>query len=204
MALGVLVVIVGAFDVSARVMPAFGGNAGVLAFAPGIAALDPGVLASILPAQPATPTPLTPARLRVPSIGVDAAVEAVGVKEGGAMATPSGFATTGWYKYGALPGEAGNAVIAGHVNNGLGLSGVFARLPEIAIGATITVADRSGRALNYVVVEKSQYATNEAPLQDIFSITGPSGLVLITCEGDWIPKERSYDKRLVVLARLAL
>jgi hypothetical protein len=203
MTLGVVVVLVGAFDVSSRVLPALNGNLGVIAFAPGIAALDPSVLNSILPAPRATTTPLTPVRLTILSLGVGAAVEAVGVKEGGAMANPSSFTTTGWYKYGARPGEAGNAVIAGHVNNGLGLSGVFARLPEIAIGATITVTDNSGRTLNYVVVEKTQYSTTEAPLQEIFSITGPSQLVLITCEGDWIPASRSYDKRLVVLARLA-
>jgi LPXTG-site transpeptidase (sortase) family protein len=118
------------------------------------------------------------------------------------MAIPSGFSTTGWYKFGARPGEAGNAVIAGHVNNGVGLSGVFARLGELSIGARISVADVSGRTLNYVVIQKARYDTRNAPLEEIFTIQGPSQLVLITCEGDWDPVSRSYDKRLVVVARL--
>jgi LPXTG-site transpeptidase (sortase) family protein len=175
-------------------------NVGVAAFAPAIVALDPSALDTISAA--ASTTPLTPASLSIPALNISAKVEEVGVKENGAMANPSGFSTTGWYKFGARPGEAGNAVIAGHVNNGVGLSGVFARLGELSIGARISVADVSGRTLNYVVIQKARYDTRNAPLEEIFTIQGPSQLVLITCEGDWDPVSRSYDKRLVVVARL--
>ena len=198
--IGIIVVLVGAADIFLRITPSVPNDAGFLAFAPAIVALDPGVLTSVSPPQGVTP--LSPAQLSIPSLGVNARVEEVGVKADGGMANPSGFATVGWYKYGSQPGAAGRAVIAGHVNNALGLSGVFARLSDIAIGEKITVSDKEGRALTYVVREKTQYATKDAPLKDIFTITGPSELVLITCEGDWIPSARSYDKRLVVVAEL--
>ena len=204
LAVGLAVVVVGGVDILSRVAPTMPNNTGYLAFAPAIVALDPSVLPFLTPASGATTTPLTPARLAIPSLNVDARVEEVGVKENGQMANPSGFSTVGWYKYGSEPGGEGRAVIAGHVNNALGLSGVFARLSEIAIGEKIVVSDSTGRTLTYIVQTKNQYDSSDAPLAEIFKITGPSELVLITCEGDWIPSARSYDKRLVVVARLAL
>lgn len=193
--IGLLVVAVGGSDVSARLVNLAGSNALSTAFAPAIAITD---FASFV----TPPMPLIPLRIRIPVIGVEAKVEQVGVRDDGAMANPSSFATTGWYKFGGKPGGAGNAVIAGHVNNALGLSGVFARLSDVSIGDSIFVSDSTGTTLTYTVHAKTQYTAANAPLEEIFRTTGPSQLVLITCEGDWDPKSRSYDKRLVVVARL--
>jgi LPXTG-site transpeptidase (sortase) family protein len=205
-AVGVVMIAVGAADLLARVhVPAVPAATSRTAFAPGIVALEPGLLAAIgaiAPAASATATPLVPTRLVVPALSIDAAVERVGVKQDGSMANPTSFTTVGWYGLGAKPGEPGNAVLAGHVNNGIGLSGVFARLGEIEIGERVVVRGE-GRELAYVVTAKTQYVTDQAPLEDIFTLTGPSGLVLITCEGDWDPASRSYERRLVVVARLA-
>lgn len=163
---------------------------------------DQSVGATIFATTVATTTPLIPARLAVPSIGVNATVEQVGKKADGSMATPSSFTTTGWYKLGAKPGELGNAVIAGHVNNALTKSGVFEHLSEVTVGDKITVSDASGRTLTYTVYETHQYHTDTAPAAEIFTAQGPSQLVLITCDGAWDPVARSYDKRFVVYARL--
>lgn len=150
----------------------------------------------------ATTTPLTPARIAIPSIGVNTTVEQVGQKADGSMAAPNSFATVGWYKLGAKPGQPGNAVMAGHVNNALTKSGVFEHLSEVTLGDTITVTDASGRTLTYTVYETHQYHTDTAPATEIFTANGPSQLVLITCDGAWDPIARSYDKRFVVYARL--
>lgn len=198
--IGALVIVVGASDVLSRVSPDVSGDTATTAFGPGILALEPGALTAITGAT--TSAPFVPTKLIVPSLSIDASVEQVGVKDNGQMANPSGFTTVGWYKHGAKAGEEGNAVIAGHVNNGLGLSGVFARLNEVAIGQEIIVRGEGGKELRYTIVQKSQFMTQGAPLDDIFRIVGPSGLVLITCEGDWDPSSRSYDRRLVVTARL--
>jgi LPXTG-site transpeptidase (sortase) family protein len=149
----------------------------------------------------ASTTPLTPARLSIPSIGVRADVEQVGKKPDGSMATPSSFETVGWYKLGARPGQEGNAVIAGHVNNALTKAGVFEHLSDVVVGDTISVSDTSGRTLTYVVTQTAQYKTDEAPT-DIFTATGPTQLVLITCDGQWDADAHSYDKRFVVYAEL--
>jgi LPXTG-site transpeptidase (sortase) family protein len=118
------------------------------------------------------------------------------------MATPGSFATVGWYKLGSRPGQAGNAVLAGHVNNALTKSGVFEHLSDLKVGDSIAIADTSGKTLTYVVTETDQYKTTEAPAASIFSGAGPTQLVLITCDGAWDAAAHSYDKRFVVYARL--
>lgn len=206
-AAGLLMVAVGAMDLAGRVrLPEVSEGTSRTAFAPAIAALEPGVLSSLMGTRstttPTTVTPIVPARLVIPTLNIDARVERVGVKPDGDMANPSSFSTVGWYQLGAKAGEPGNAILAGHVNNGLGLSGVFSRLGSIQIGERVVVRSEQGAELTYAVVEKNQYTTENAPLKDIFSITGPSQLILITCEGDWDPESRSYDRRLVVVAQL--
>ncbi len=150
----------------------------------------------------ATAPRLMPARLVIPTIGVNAAVEVVGTNDSGAMATPQKFSDVTWYKLGAAPGEAGNAVFAGHVNNALTKAGVFEHLFDLTQGDRISIVETSGYTLTYAVVDVADYTEDDAPLATIFSKDGPSGLVLITCAGDWDPHARSYNKRLVIYTRL--
>ena len=118
------------------------------------------------------------------------------------MGTPKSINNVGWYSLGPKPGEAGNTVMDGHVNNALSLPGVFAHLSQLALGSYITVTDKNGHALVYKVIQINTYPTKDAPLRQIFAETGPSQLVLITCDGDWVDQDHSFDKRLVVVARL--
>ena len=184
---GVLCVLVGAADATSRLVNNMGPDAAFLAFAPAAAINN---------------FPIVPARLRIPSLGVNAKVESVGIKDDGAMATPSNFDNVAWYSLGAKPGAQGSAVIAGHVNNALLKSGVFERLSQIKNGDYITVEDSAGKALVYKVSSVEEYQP-DAPTDALFATTGPSRLVLITCDGEWVPSARSYDKRLVVIAEPA-
>jgi LPXTG-site transpeptidase (sortase) family protein len=172
------------------------------AFAPA-AALKPS--AAIVPVVSASSTSAAfiPARLKVPSLGIDAKVEEVGKKADQSMGTPADFMDVGWWSEGSKPGEAGNAVFDGHVNNALTKAGVFEHLAQVHKGDYITVSDSEGRTLVYEVSEVTLYDTDQAPLQKIFAKTGPSQLVLITCDGEWVQDEHSFNKRLVVVARPA-
>jgi len=204
---GLLMVCVGAADAASRFGErVLGGDVSFFAFGPAALIVDP----SLLEAVTGTPTeafaetaaPLVPVHIRVPSIGVNAAVEAVGVKADGAMATPTRLADVAWYSPGSKPGNKGSAVFAGHVNNSVGLPGVFSKLSEIEVGDPIIVEGSHGERLQYEVVETATYPADQAPKEEIFKTTGPSQLVLITCEGDWDSTERTYEDRLVVVARL--
>lgn len=146
--------------------------------------------------------PLVPHMLSIPSLGIHAAVESVGTKADGSMGTPKNVQQVGWYTPGSKPGEAGNAVFAGHVNNSRTTGGVFEHLSKTRLGDTIVVADALGRTLTYVVVGVAQYPAADAPLNEIFTGTGSSQLVLITCDGEWDSRAHSFDKRFVVYASL--
>lgn len=145
---------------------------------------------------------LTPVRLIIPTIGVNVAVEAVGKNANGAMATPKKFTDAAWYELGAKPGDSGNAVFAGHVNNALTKAGVFEHLSDLQTGDTLSVVEESGYALTFAVTDLEDYTDADAPLASIFAKEGPSGLVLITCAGDWDPRAHAYNKRLVIYTRL--
>ena len=144
-----------------------------------------------------------PARLRVPSIAIDARVEDVGITKTGNMAVPKSFSEVGWYRYGPVPGQKGSAVFAGHVDNAIALPGVFKKLGEIKIGDEIVVETEGGKALRFVVEEKQTYPYDQVPAERLFNRADTARLNLVTCGGAWIQSEKTYDERVVVYARLA-
>ena len=207
-AIGFFVVFVGAADIVTRLAHAtLGSNASLDIFAPAIAITDPSVLnsfktATVSTSSPQATTPITPARLVIPSIGVNANVEQVGDKADGSMGTPQTFGDVAWYALGSKPGSPGNAVIDGHVDNALTTAGVFMHLSQVHLGDTITVADASGATRTFVVNNIQEVPADTAPDASIFATTGPSQLVLITCDGSWVPAAKSFDERLEVFATL--
>jgi len=193
---GALMVLIGAADLMTRVAHAVLGNdAAAQIFAPAPAS------AEVISAASSTPGALLPARLKIPSIGVNAPVEQVGVKDDGSMGTPTTFGDVGWYLPGAKPGSGkGSAVFAGHVDNALTTAGVFEHLSQVKVGDYVVVEDAGGKSLIYRVVSSQSYASNEAPLNKIFATDGAPQLVLITCIGNWVTSQKQFDQRLVVTA----
>ena len=157
---------------------------------------------STLPTTDVYAAPFVPVRLQIPALTVNARVELVGRKPDGSMKAPSTFTTVAWWSEGSKPGEKGDTVIAGHLNNALDTSGVFEHLNDLSLGDTVIISGEGGREARYIVRQMTVYGTNDAPDTAIFSTTGSSRLVLITCNGAWDQGKRSYDKRLVVYADL--
>lgn len=186
---GTIFVLYGAIDIIARL------NRGA-----GLSTKTPAATVLARPIRTASvQTPVTPERLIIDSIGVDASVEPVGLNASGNMAVPSSYTTTSWYRDGARVGAAGSTVIAGHLNNSLGRAGVFERLHELSLGDSVVV-EGEGVRVQYTVTEMTVYDATEAPTDTIFTTAGPSRLVLITCNGAWDNGARSYEKRLVIVA----
>ncbi len=143
-----------------------------------------------------------PERLLIPAISVDANVQQVGLTANKAMANPIGFVDVGWYKYGTVPGERGSAVIAGHVDNGLGLNGVFKNLKDLKEGDDVYVLDEEGTQIHFKVTAVNHYPYDEAPAEEIFNEPSKTLLQLITCGGKWLKDAKTYDERVVVTAEL--
>ena len=194
---GALVVLIGLAEITSQLAAAaLGPNAAFSAFAP-VSALQETSVVSL-----ATTTPLIPSTLSIPAIGVNANVEQVGTNAAGNVGTPHTFGDVAWYMLGPKPGEPGNAIIDGHVNNALTTAGVFEHLSDLKMGDAVILSDGTGRTLVYTVTKVKKYSDTNAPLPDIFSTSGPSQLVLITCDGQWLDSAHSFDQRLVVYASL--
>lgn len=143
-----------------------------------------------------------PVRLLIPSLGVNANVQDVGIAASGNMAVPSNFTDVAWYRYGPVPGEVGSAVMDGHVDNGLSLAGVFKHLSDIKVGDDIYVKNQNGQTLHFKVSDIELYPYKSVPTDQIFNPKDTARLNLITCDGTWVQGQRTYDHRLVVYSVL--
>jgi LPXTG-site transpeptidase (sortase) family protein len=146
-------------------------------------------------------TPDAPARLMVPSLGIDAPIEPVGRTPEGNMGSPTSFTGIAWFKEGVIPGQKGSAVVAGHLDNALGRAGVFKNLEALRLGDEIVVETASGELLRFKVIRMAVYPY-DAPPEGLFTRSDGVYLNLITCTGEWLQEAKTYDGRLVVYTEL--
>lgn len=144
-----------------------------------------------------------PATIRIPRLNIDTKIQQTGLNARGEMGVPTNYTDVAWYKHGTIPGQRGSAVIDGHVDNGLGLAGVFKNLQELKKGDDIYVITKTGRELHFIVEEAVAYPYKSVPLEKLFTRADDARLNLITCGGAWIKSEKTYDERFVVYTRLA-
>ncbi len=163
------------------------------------------------PTEPPTTTPDAmaalgvPIRLELPSIGVSALVEQVGITQDRRMAVPSSWDRVAWFKHGFRPGEPGNAVVAGHLDTSSGGPAVFWNLDKLAPGDEAIVHYSNGDRLVFVVQGSAiyDYDASGPSIEQIFGPALTANLNLITCEGAWDHGRATYTKRLVVFTTLA-
>src|SRR3989338_1345180 len=146
-----------------------------------------------------------PKELSIPSIGVQAFIQTVGVDSNGRMGLPTNFVDVGWYKYGPEPGERGSAVIAGHLDTAVDDKAVFAKLSNLKNGDNVYITDKTGQKINFRVISQEVYDDTKSPLDRIFDQDIRSArLNLVTCDGVWNPKTKNYSERLVVYTERVL
>jgi LPXTG-site transpeptidase (sortase) family protein len=141
--------------------------------------------------------PRPPGRLIIPSIGVNAPVEQVGVDSTGAMGVPTQSGNTAWYKLGPSPGDAGDAVIDGHLDWYDTPRAVFFSLKDMRVGDDIQVQRIDGVVHHFRVTDVQSVAYN-ATVPGLFANAGPPRLSLITCGGKWDTRLGQYLQRVIV------
>lgn len=144
---------------------------------------------------------IKPNQVWVPSVGIKAPVQPVGLLENGQMEAPVSSKVAGVFVDGILPGQKGNAILAGHVDNYTGPA-VFYPLKKIKPGEPVVLSDKEGNYLVFKVVAVESYPTAEAPIEKIFGDTDMEQLNLITCTGKYNRAKGEHEKRLVVYTRL--
>jgi hypothetical protein len=144
---------------------------------------------------------LTPRRIQLPSLGIDAPVEPTGIDvRAGVLGVSPNIHRTGWWVDGAAPGaQAGSILIAGHVDSRKAGAGAFFRLHEAKPGDHIAVTTANGRTFSYRVVSVKSYLKRNLPA-DVYSLRGHARLVVVTCGGPFDAAKRHYRDNVVVTA----
>ncbi|MDG6110455.1 class F sortase [Dactylosporangium aurantiacum] len=157
-------------------------------------------LSGTAPHAPASP----PVRLSIHAIGVEAPVERVDVDRDGILVPPSlrQPSQAGWYQRGPTPGEAGNAVIVGHVDTAGRGPAVFYQLGRLKPGDEIGVTRRDGSTVTFQVDGVRLYSKRSFPAGLVYGPAERSQLRLITCGGTFDRATSTYSSNTVVTATM--
>ena len=146
--------------------------------------------------EPITPE-VAPARVIIPSLGVDEAIIPIPIVDGmwdlSQLNTQVGWLTT----TGERPGDGLAMVLIGHVTIRTGQSGPFGYLWRLHQGDEV-IYRAGGTNYVYSILDK-----REVPPQEVSRLYVADGqrLLLITC-ADWDYLTRTYPRRLIVQAEL--
>ncbi|MGS2645142.1 class F sortase [Streptosporangium sp. LJ11] len=140
-----------------------------------------------------------PVRLRVPAIGVSTAVIALKLDARNKLVAPVRFDRVGWNKAGPEPGEAGAAVIAGHVDSRTGPA-VFHRLGKLRPGHRVHVDRADGSTVTFTVRRLARFPKSRIPDRQVYGSAKGAELRLITCGGTFDRERRSYRDNVIVFA----
>jgi hypothetical protein len=144
-----------------------------------------------------------PEIVRIPAIGVDAHIIALGMDSSDIVNVPS-LGTpmlTSWFDGGVTPGQTGPAVLLGHVDSAVTGPAVFYRLGDLQPGDLVYVTRADGRTAVFDVDAVDLYSENAFPDRSIYGTTAIPALRLVTCGGDFDTKTHLYLDRTVAWAR---
>lgn len=152
------------------------------------------------PHAPASP----PVRLSIGAIGVQAPVERVDVDRDGILVPPSlrEPSQVGWYQRGPTPGEAGNAVLVGHVDTVGRGPAVFYLLGRLKPGDEIGVTRLDGSTVTFQVDGVRLYPKRAFPAGLVYGPEERSQLRLITCGGTFDHATSTYSGNTVITATM--
>ena len=153
-------------------------------------------------ALPADVTADAPTRVRIPALGLDAAVTPAGIDaRTGYFAVPARVDRVGWYRYGpGFSAREGSVVLAGHVDGATQGEGALFRLGTLKAGDTVTLVGPGGRTRDFEVVARARHRKTAVPLVRYFARDGEPRLTLITCGGPFDEARGNYRDNVVVTA----
>ncbi len=147
-----------------------------------------------------------PRYISIPALGIaKARVQSVGLTEDNVLDTPRNISDTAWYKKSAFPGQGyGSVLIDGH-SGGISRDGVFVHLDQLKTGDKIIIERGDGKRFTYSVVENKTESLQDANTTGMKRLMTPydsdrEGLGLITCAGNWVPRDHVFDKRILIRA----
>lgn len=150
--------------------------------------------------QPLPVSTLRPVRLEIPRLGIASNLDALRIGTNNGLQAPPRWNVAGWYTGGAVPGELGPAVIAGHVDSPSGPA-VFWRLRELVPGDAISVRLSDSTTARFRVIRVEQHPRDAFPSAEVYGPTPDRALRLITCAGVYDKAAGGYRDNRIVFAR---
>jgi hypothetical protein len=153
---------------------------------------------------------VVPARLAIPAIDVDTAVESRGTvtydnpftgQPVAGYGVPESLATTSWWSDGPQPGSGGMAVVLGHQQDGG--DAVFNRLHELRDGDEVRIQDAAGTVLRLAVLGAPVTGLDKATTALSDTLNGhpaDADLALVTCGGEFDGTAGTSTENTVVFA----
>jgi hypothetical protein len=149
--------------------------------------------------EPISAPLVAPVGLAIPTAGVDAGIERLRVVDGD-MPDPTGPWVVAWYENLGSLGQAGNVVMAGHIDFWNVGPSVFYNLAAIQPGDEIIVSGDDGKRYPFTVAWVNQFDSTAMPIDEVAGPTPDQSLTLITCGGAFDYVNGHYLQRTVVRA----
>jgi len=146
-------------------------------------------------------SPELPRAIYINKINVTARILPMSVNNKGAIQAPVNIYDAGWYNGSVKPGDIGAMFIDGHAS-GPTREGLFAYLDKLVDGDEIQIEKGDGTMLTYKVVHTEVIALADVDMKKMLLPYGNAlrGLNLMTCTGNWVESEKTYDQRVLVYA----
>jgi hypothetical protein len=141
-----------------------------------------------------------PVRVRIPAARVNSSLQRLGKAPDGTIEVPSNFEEAGWYAEGPRPGQAGPAVLLGHVDSKAGGPAVFYHLRELKPGTPVHVDREDGSTVTFRVTAVSRVPKVKFPTDLVYGPTLQPSLRLVTCGGIFDRATSNYLDNVIVYA----
>ena len=144
-----------------------------------------------------------PTRVVIPSLKIDGSLITVGLNADNTVEVPDVKTPQqgAWFRYSAIPGEDGPAILLAHVN-GNHKPGLFSHLADATEGAQVRVYLSNGTQVYYKVTRVVTAAKSSFPTREVYGATPGSEIRLITCGGVFDSTARSYESNVIVFGVL--
>ncbi|HRO31035.1 MULTISPECIES: class F sortase [Micrococcaceae] len=144
-------------------------------------------------------TPVAPAGLEIPAIGLRTGLIGVQVQDDGTLGVPDSGEDVGWYSPDEDPAGGHPTVFVAHVDTPAGPA-VFGRLPELRPGHEVRVTDAGGDARVYRVDRVEDHPVDDFPTLEVYGAVAGDEIRLITCTGVFDTGRDQYLENRVVYA----
>ena len=146
-----------------------------------------------------------PTRITIARVGIHADVLALGLNQDGGVGVPPAKEPlmAAWYDRGPAPGQAGPAVITGHVDSRFapGNRAAFYELGAVRPGDAIDVTRADKRVAVFLVDSVALVPKADFPTREVYGPTRYAALRLITCGGHY-DRRTGYADNVIVYAHL--